>query len=210
MHRPPSILLALLALISTLSTSAFTPLASTLSGSAQCATRSSTSLAVLRDLRSTRTQNPQADDDDDHEDDMRNNIRQTLSFAELLQKSHTTTAASSSIKKQTHSRFVAETNLPTDLGLFRMRGYALKPAHPVLEPCVIYAADKPPFGQDAVPVRIHDQCLTSEVFGSLRYVSKIVGGGRYTWSRRSSDIGASHMTQIFVLSCALLLQLRLQ
>ena len=43
------------------------------------------------------------------------------------------------------------------------------------EPCVIYAADKPPFGtadkmREDVPVRIHDQCMTSEVFGSKRYV----------------------------------------
>ena len=48
------------------------------------------------------------------------------------------------------------------------------------EPCVIYAADKPPFGGDDgdddnnpsrgehVPIRVHDQCLTSEVFGSRR------------------------------------------
>ena len=42
------------------------------------------------------------------------------------------------------------------------------------EPSVIYAAEKPPFGNDGkfeqgVHVRIHDQCLTSEVFGSKRY-----------------------------------------
>ncbi|KAL3908333.1 MAG: hypothetical protein SGARI_003110 [Bacillariaceae sp.] len=41
------------------------------------------------------------------------------------------------------------------------------------EPSVIYAADKSPFGNDGefkenVPIRIHDQCLTSEVFRSQR------------------------------------------
>jgi GTP cyclohydrolase II len=48
------------------------------------------------------------------------------------------------------------------------------------EPCVIYAADKAPFGggssmddddnpwRDHVPIRVHDQWLTSEVFGSCR------------------------------------------
>jgi hypothetical protein len=40
---------------------------------------------------------------------------------------------------------------------------------------VIYFADKSPFGHDGelrenLPVRIHDQCLTSEVFRSQRYV----------------------------------------
>ena len=83
--------------------------------------------------------------------------------------------------------YVAETNLPTDIGHFRIRAYRLpenaqKP-HPLgagaglgSEPCVIYCTDKPPFGSKggerggakAVPVRIHDQCFTSEVFGSQR------------------------------------------
>jgi len=42
-----------------------------------------------------------------------------------------------------------------------------------LEPVVIYHGDHPPFGTDGklakdIPIRIHDQCLTSEVFGSQR------------------------------------------
>eukprot|EP00545_Synedropsis_sp_CCMP1620_P000755 CAMPEP_0119014060 /NCGR_PEP_ID=MMETSP1176-20130426/9331_1 /TAXON_ID=265551 /ORGANISM="Synedropsis recta cf, Strain CCMP1620" /LENGTH=541 /DNA_ID=CAMNT_0006967197 /DNA_START=192 /DNA_END=1817 /DNA_ORIENTATION=+ len=72
--------------------------------------------------------------------------------------------------------FVAETNLPSDLGDFRLRAYrTAQGSNPFAgnEPCVIYSADKPPFGEDgklkeSVPVRVHDQCLTSEVFGSNR------------------------------------------
>jgi len=82
--------------------------------------------------------------------------------------------------------YVAETNLPTDIGHFRMRAYRIdgpRGPHPLgagaglgSEPCVIYCTDKPPFGAKggsrggvkAVPVRIHDQCFTSEVFRSQR------------------------------------------
>jgi hypothetical protein len=76
------------------------------------------------------------------------------------------------------AEFVAETDLPTDVGKFRLRAYRTDP-DPVneftgREPTVIYAADKSPFGRDSgqlqenVPIRIHDQCLTSEVFRSQR------------------------------------------
>lgn len=90
----------------------------------------------------------------------------------------------------TPATYVAETNLPTDLGHFRMRAYrieefegALRKPHPLgpgagmgSEPCVIYCTEKPPFGHrggetggaKGVPVRIHDQCFTSEVFRSQR------------------------------------------
>lgn len=79
---------------------------------------------------------------------------------------------------------VAETNLPTDIGLFRLRAYRVqdvngfqKFTHNLVgaEPCVIYAADKPPCGPNGelgevrdFPVRVHDQCFTSEVFRSQR------------------------------------------
>ena len=82
--------------------------------------------------------------------------------------------------------YVAETNLPTDIGHFRIRAYRINgidTAHPLgagagigSEPCIIYCTDKPPFGKKngeramGVPVRIHDQCFTSEVFGSQRCV----------------------------------------
>jgi GTP cyclohydrolase II len=88
--------------------------------------------------------------------------------------------------------YVAETNLPTDIGHFRIRAYRIEELdrvdrmpHPLgagaglgSEPCVIYCTDKPPFGKrgdggkggsgEGVPVRIHDQCFTSEVFRSQR------------------------------------------
>ena len=79
--------------------------------------------------------------------------------------------------------YIAETKLPTGIGNFRLRAYRVdediqrmqKNKYIGSEPCVIYCADKPPFGGSgdngkAVPVRIHDQCFTSEVFGSMRYV----------------------------------------
>lgn len=92
--------------------------------------------------------------------------------------------------------FIAETNLPTDMGAYRLRAYRVsttansngKYSHNVdhfgKEPCVIYYADKPPgiLGSlsdgaggssstplvHGVPIRIHDQCFTSEVFRSQR------------------------------------------
>lgn len=86
--------------------------------------------------------------------------------------------------------YVAETNLPTDIGHFRLRAYRIsdddfssnrRNRFVGTEPCVIYAGDKPPFGikggadgnkvmkgRRSVPVRIHDQCFTSEVFRSQR------------------------------------------
>jgi GTP cyclohydrolase II len=75
--------------------------------------------------------------------------------------------------------YIADTKLPTDMGNFRMRAYKVR-GHDdaysntnAMEPIIIYAADKPPFGKDGqlleeVPIRIHDQCLTSEVFRSRR------------------------------------------
>ena len=98
--------------------------------------------------------------------------------------------------------YVAETNLPTSYGHFRIRAYRIEDdgrdsePNPLgagaglgSEPCVIYCTDKPPFGAGGtgedrvvggggggvgvggardVPMRIHDQCFTSEVFGSQR------------------------------------------
>jgi GTP cyclohydrolase II len=87
----------------------------------------------------------------------------------------------------TRVQFVAETKLPTSIGQFRLRAYKI-PGSPVgyRDPCVIYYHTKPPpyFGimnddtnndssttqqqEHPIPVRIHDQCITSEVFGSQR------------------------------------------
>ena len=71
---------------------------------------------------------------------------------------------------------IAETNLPTDIGHFRLRAYRVDEDVQKLqrnkyigsEPCVIYSKKYPPFGKSNVPVRAHDQCFTSEVFRSQR------------------------------------------
>jgi hypothetical protein len=78
--------------------------------------------------------------------------------------------------KPVRADFVADTKLPTDVGHFRLRAYRILDHTNEFvgsEPCVIYSADKPPFGSDGellegVPVRVHDQCMTSEVFRSQR------------------------------------------
>ena len=62
--------------------------------------------------------------------------------------------------------FVAECKLPTPLGEFKMRAYRYISTKYALEPIVLMVGDVS--GQHSVPVRVHDQCFTSEVFGSLR------------------------------------------
>lgn len=66
------------------------------------------------------------------------------------------------------SDFVGDAALPTPIGSFRMRAYRV-PGHALGlgEICVIYSAQHGVGGED-VPVRVHDQCLTAEVFGSQR------------------------------------------
>jgi hypothetical protein len=91
----------------------------------------------------------------------------------------------------TRVEFVAETKLPTDLGAFQLRAYRLassssRTTNPQGEPCVIYSRAHPPFGNDRVPVRIHDQCLTSEVFRSQRYVPSVVAD--YFVSTKVGDV----------------------
>ena len=93
-------------------------------------------------------------------------------------KNGETSSASSCSDDPVDVKFIAETALPSDFGIdLRLRAYRtkLRPTNRFSgnEPCVIYAADKPPFGTDGhfkegVPLRVHDQCLTSEVFGSRR------------------------------------------
>lgn len=88
----------------------------------------------------------------------------------------------------TAAEYVAETKLPTDIGQFQLRAYRI-PGSSQNEPCVIYSREKPPFGNathyaEHVPVRIHDQCLTSEVFRSQRYVLLLV---YYIWQQYFSN-----------------------
>ena len=60
--------------------------------------------------------------------------------------------------------FIAETSLPTEKGTYRVRAY--RDSASGAEPLAIIHGDVS--GKDSVVCRVHDQCVTSEVFGSLR------------------------------------------
>jgi GTP cyclohydrolase II len=60
--------------------------------------------------------------------------------------------------------FIAETGLPTRQGRFRVRAY--RNDETGAEPLAMVVGDVE--GRSDVIVRVHDQCLTSEVFGSLK------------------------------------------
>lgn len=93
-------------------------------------------------------------------------------------------AAATAVPEDQHHpcSYIAEAELPTDVGNFRLRAYRItdndggagggmqKNKWLGTEPCLIYCKDKPLFGGDGkdVPIRIHDQCFTSEVFRSKR------------------------------------------
>jgi GTP cyclohydrolase II len=62
--------------------------------------------------------------------------------------------------------FIAECELPTKLGSFRMRSYVYTSKHQRLEPVVLIAGDVS--GKANVLTRIHDQCFTSEVRCAVR------------------------------------------
>lgn len=94
-------------------------------------------------------------------------------------------AAAATVPKNQHfpCSYIAEADLPTDIGHFRLRAYRIAENAQETpgglqrnrwlgtEPCLIYCKDKPLFGDQNkknVPIRIHDQCFTSEVFRSKR------------------------------------------
>lgn len=60
--------------------------------------------------------------------------------------------------------FVSETLLPTQRGPLRIRAY--RDGSDGTEPLAIVAGEVS--GRRSVPVRVHDECLTSEVLGSLK------------------------------------------
>jgi 3,4-dihydroxy 2-butanone 4-phosphate synthase/GTP cyclohydrolase II len=62
--------------------------------------------------------------------------------------------------------YVGQCDMPTNLGKFKMRSYHYTSLTQKLEPIVMLSGDIQ--GRENVLVRIHDQCFTSEVFGSLR------------------------------------------
>jgi len=66
------------------------------------------------------------------------------------------------------TEFVAETNLPTENGSIRFRAYRTTGSEGMLEPIVIVSDDIGKENSTEVPLRVHDQCVTSEVFGSMK------------------------------------------
>lgn len=62
----------------------------------------------------------------------------------------------------TKYKFIAETNLPTSHGIFKVRSYHNDGTNE--EAIVLMVGNS----ISNVPVRVHDQCATSETFGSLR------------------------------------------
>lgn len=64
------------------------------------------------------------------------------------------------------TEFVAETVLPTEEGAFRVRAYRSRGS--LRESEAIAMVSGKVEGVRDVPVRVHDQCFTSEVFGSLK------------------------------------------
>jgi GTP cyclohydrolase II len=79
----------------------------------------------------------------------------------------TASANSNTADNSTHkTQYIAECNLPTNKASYRMRAYRHRSATSNMEPLVIISSGG--YLGDNVLVRIHDQCLTSEVFGSER------------------------------------------
>lgn len=63
--------------------------------------------------------------------------------------------------------FIAECDMPTVHGYFKMRSYIYSPKNrKSMEPIVLLVGDLK--DKEDVLIRVHDQCSTSEVFGSMR------------------------------------------
>lgn len=87
-------------------------------------------------------------------------VESELSIAK--QQSHGLTTIGSHIS----TVFVAETDLPTALGTFKLRAYRSQGQLGVSEPIALVYGRV--YGKENIAVRVHDQCVTSEVFGSLK------------------------------------------
>jgi len=59
-----------------------------------------------------------------------------------------------------------ETSLPTALGNFKILAYATSPNEP--QPDIVLVSEKKSADKSAVLVRIHSECMTGDVFHSLR------------------------------------------
>jgi len=71
------------------------------------------------------------------------------------------------VEKKITAQFIAETNLPTLTGKFKVRAYKITtPGLGVSEPIAVVVGDVE--GKERIPVRVHDACFTSEVLGSTK------------------------------------------
>ena len=66
------------------------------------------------------------------------------------------------------TEFVAETKLPTEHGDIRFRACRTTGSENEIEPIVIASGNIEQQSSTGVPLRVRDQCVTSEVFGSLK------------------------------------------
>lgn len=92
-------------------------------------------------------------------------VQKNAATKDVLSSSDTKSVCSSPSEGH-QTLFVAECELPTKLGGFRMRSYIHSSETQYLEPVVLINGNIA--GKKDVLVRIHDQCFTSEVLGSLR------------------------------------------
>jgi hypothetical protein len=90
------------------------------------------------------------------ESDQRSNLKKE-NFSELLDIDKTDDNSSNASRNQ--AEFVAECNLPSIYGSFRLRSYVFNSPTQQMEPAVIVCGDV--IGKENVLVRVHDQCFTS-------------------------------------------------
>lgn len=94
------------------------------------------------------------------------NYRTSVNGATKASKSESASSSSASSTQSARQplQFIAETSLPTDKGRYRVRAY--RDPMTGAEPLAMVVGDVE--GGSEIPCRVHDQCVTSEVFGSLR------------------------------------------
>jgi len=137
-------------------------------------------------VNGTNRKDSKPTDDDQTTQQKQQKQQQTMSNGNINtnnNQNHIFAAATSVPEDQQYPcSYIAEADLPTDIGNFRLRAYRItdnageagggmqKNKWLGTEPCLIYCKDKPLFGGQGknVPIRIHDQCFTSEVFRSKR------------------------------------------
>jgi len=140
-------------------------------------------------VNGTNRKDSKPTDDDQTTQQKQQKQQQTMSNGNINtnnNQNHIFAAATSVPEDQQYPcSYIAEADLPTDIGNFRLRAYRItdnageagggmqKNKWLGTEPCLIYCKDKPLFGGQGknVPIRIHDQCFTSEVFRSKRHLT---------------------------------------